>query len=57
LPVLTAGTANGKFKTGQHLKFPDATPMANLLVNVMQAVDIKQESIGDSAGPLSGVNA
>ncbi|MEI9815204.1 MAG: DUF1552 domain-containing protein, partial [Acidobacteriota bacterium] len=57
LPVLTAGSAAGKLKTGQHLKFPDATPMANLLVNVMQAVDIPQESIGDSSGPLAGVTA
>jgi hypothetical protein len=57
LPVLTAGTAAGKFKTGQHLKFPDATPMSNLLVNVMQSVDIPQETIGDSAGPLAGVSA
>jgi hypothetical protein len=57
LPVLTAGSAGGKLKTGQHLKFPDATPMANLLVNVMQAVNIPQESIGDSTGPLAGVTA
>jgi hypothetical protein len=57
LPVLSAGNAGGKFKTGQHLKFPDATPMANLLVNVMQAVDIRQEAIGDSVGPLAGVSA
>jgi hypothetical protein len=57
LPVLTAGSANGKFKTGQHLRYPEATPMANLLVNVMQAVDLKENSIGDSTGPLTGVMA
>ncbi|MEO8100223.1 MAG: DUF1552 domain-containing protein [Acidobacteriota bacterium] len=55
LPVLTAGGAGGKFKTGQHLKFAENTPMANLLVNVMHAVDIPMESIGDSTGPLAGV--
>lgn len=55
LPVLTAGTANGKLKTGQHLKYAEGTPMANLLVNVMHAVDIPQDSIGDSTGPLAGV--
>jgi hypothetical protein len=57
LPVLTAGSAAGKLKTGQHLKFPDATPMANLLVNVMQAIGEPQEAIGDSTGPLPGVTA
>ncbi len=55
LPVLTAGTAGGKLKTGQHLKFAEATPMANLLVNVLHTVDIAQDSIGDSTGPLAGV--
>ena len=44
-----------RIKAGQHLKFAEATPMANLLVNVLHAVDIPQDSIGDSTGPLAGV--
>jgi len=55
LPVLTAGNLGGKIKAGQHLKFAEATPMANLLVNILHAVDIPQDSIGDSTGPLAGV--
>lgn len=55
LPVLTAGSLGGRIKAGQHLKFAEATPMANLLVNVLHAVDIPQDSIGDSTGPLAGV--
>jgi hypothetical protein len=42
-------------KTGQHVKSPDATPMANLLLNVMKAVDVPQDKIGDSTGPIVGV--
>ena len=57
LPVLTAGSAGGRLKTGQHLKFAEATPMANLLVNIAHAVDISVDSIGDSTGPLAGVSA
>ncbi|MEP7353409.1 MAG: DUF1552 domain-containing protein [Acidobacteriota bacterium] len=53
LPVLLAGRATGKIKGGQHLKYAENTPMANLLVNIMQNVDVEQKSIGDSTGPLS----
>ncbi len=55
LPVLAAGGAAGKFQGGRHLKFAAATPMANLLVNILPSVDIPRESEGDSTGPLAGV--
>jgi hypothetical protein len=55
LPVLTAGGAAGKMKTGMHVKSAADTPMANLLMNVLHAVDIPAESIGDSTGTIAGV--
>ena len=55
LPVLTAGRAAGKMKTGMHVKSAADTPMANLLVNVLHAVDIPTESFGDSSGTIAGV--
>ncbi len=55
LPVLTAGTLGGKIKAGQHHKFAEATPMANLLVSMLHAADIPQDVVGDSTGPLAGV--
>jgi hypothetical protein len=55
LPVITAGGAAGKMKTGQHLKSAENTPMANLLLSMMHATGIPMESIGDSTGPLAGV--
>jgi hypothetical protein len=55
LPVLTAGSAAGKLKTGQHVKSAPDTPMSNLLMNVLQAVNIPMESFGDSNGMISGV--
>jgi hypothetical protein len=53
LPVLVAGGAAGKMKGGRHLKYPENTPMANLLLTILDKAGVPQESIGDSTGILS----
>jgi len=55
LPILVAGGAAGKLRGGRHLKYPDETPMANLLLSILHKAGVEQESIGDSAGPLAEV--
>ena len=55
LPVLLAGGAAGKLKGGRHLKYPENTPMANLLLTILHKAGVEQESVGDSTGPLSEV--
>jgi hypothetical protein len=55
LPVLIAGGANGRLKGGRHLKYPEHTPMANLLMTILDKAGIPQESVGDSTGFLSEV--
>jgi hypothetical protein len=55
LPVLVAGGANGKLKGGRHLKYPENTPMANLLMSILEKAGAPQESVGDSTGLLSEV--
>jgi hypothetical protein len=55
LPVLLAGGAAGRMKGGRHLKNPDETPMANLLLSILDKAGCPQESIGDSTGLLSEV--
>jgi len=52
LPVLVAGGAVGKLKGGRHVKYPENTPMSNLLLTILQKAGIEQESVGDSTGPL-----
>jgi hypothetical protein len=52
LPVFVAGGASGKMKGGRHLKYPEKTPMANLLLSMLHKAGVKQESLGDSTGPL-----
>ena len=54
LPNLMVGGAGGQHKGGRHLKYPDHTPMTNLLVTMLEKVGIPQDTLGDSTGPLVG---
>ena len=54
LPVFVAGGANGKMKGGRHVKYPHDTPMANLLMTVMDKAGV-HESTGDGAGILAEI--
>jgi hypothetical protein len=52
MPVLLAGKLGGKFKTGYHLDYKMDTPMANLLVAILDKAGVPIEKMGDSTGPL-----
>lgn len=52
LPVLLAGKLGGKMKTGYHLDYKMNTPMANLLVAILDKAGVPIEKMGDSTGPL-----
>ncbi|MBV9503648.1 MAG: DUF1552 domain-containing protein [Acidobacteriia bacterium] len=52
LPVLLAGGAAGQLKGGRHLKFPEHTPMSNLLLAMLDKLGVEQERFGDSTGKL-----
>jgi hypothetical protein len=53
LPTLVVGGAAGRMKGGRHLKYPDHTPMTNLLLTVLDKVGVPMESLGDSTGKMS----
>jgi hypothetical protein len=53
LPVFVAGGANGQIKGGRHLKYPPDTPMANLLLTILEKAGVHKESVGDSTGLLT----
>jgi hypothetical protein len=55
LPTLVAGGGAGQLKGGRHLKYPDHTPMSNLLLTVLCKSGIPMESIGDSTGLLENL--
>src|SRR6266705_695836 len=50
LPNLLVGGGAGQLKGGRHLKYEDHTPMANLLVSMLDKVGVRQETMGDSTG-------
>lgn len=52
VPMLLAGGGAGRLKGGRHLKFPERTPISNLLVSVLEKAGIHREALGDSTGKL-----
>jgi hypothetical protein len=52
LPLLLAGGGAGQLKGGRHLKFPERTPIANLLLAVLDKSGIHMDTLGDSTGKL-----
>jgi len=52
LPLLVAGSGCGQLKGGHHMKFPERTPMSNLLLSVLDKSGIPMEKLGDSTGKL-----
>jgi Protein of unknown function (DUF1552) len=53
LPGLLLGRLGGKIRTGQHLAYPDETPMTNMLLTLLDKVGVELESFGDSTGRLA----
>jgi hypothetical protein len=53
LPNVVVGGAAGNMKGGRHLRYPDHTPMANLLVTMLDKAGVKEEKLGDSTGLFS----
>ena len=50
LPIILAGGASGKLTGGRHIRNPKNTPMANLLVSILQMFEVEADKFGDSDG-------
>jgi hypothetical protein len=55
LPLLMAGRAGGTILPGRHLRYAPETPMANLLLSMINRMGVSQTSFGDSTGTLRGL--
>ena len=53
LPLVLIGGASGKLQGGQHLRFPDETPVSNLYLTMLDKLDIPVEKFGDSTGQIN----
>jgi hypothetical protein len=55
LPSAILGHANGRIKGGQHLKYPQDSRFADLLVTLFDRNNIPVEKLGDSGGLFSEI--
>jgi Protein of unknown function (DUF1552) len=53
LPTLVVGGGAGRLKGGRHLKYADHTPMANLLVTLLDKTGVEVDHLGDATGGLT----
>ncbi len=55
LPTALIGGGCGKLKGGQHLRYPDHTPLSNVLLTVLDRSAVPVQVLGDSTRVLSEV--
>lgn len=55
LPIVLLGKGGGLLQPGQHLKFPENTPLTNLYVSMLQGLGTGVNQLGDSTGVLPGL--
>jgi hypothetical protein len=55
LPNLVIGGGAGTLKGNRHLKYPDHTPMTNLLVTLLDKVGVPMDRLGDSTGKMENL--
>ncbi|MEO8096347.1 MAG: DUF1552 domain-containing protein [Acidobacteriota bacterium] len=55
LPSAIIGGGNGRIKGNQHLRFPDKTPMGNLLLTILDRAGVNMDKVGDSTTQFSEV--
>ena len=53
LPLLVAGGGCGKLKGNQHLRYPDHTQLANLLLTLLDRAGVPLDKVGISTGKFS----
>jgi hypothetical protein len=55
LPSVVMGRGYGRLKGGQHLKYAQDTPHANLLLTLLERAGLPYEGLGNSSGLLAEV--
>jgi hypothetical protein len=53
LPNLLVGKGAGRLKGGRHIKYPDRTPMTNLLLTLLDKAGVSLDVLGDSTGKMA----
>ncbi len=53
LPTALVGGAGGKIRGNNHINFKERTPLANVLLTMLQRSGVPIEKVGDSTGAIS----
>ena len=56
LPSVIAGRCGGAIKTGQHVRYAEGTPIANLWRSLAMAMGVNVRRVGDSTGLISEIS-
>lgn len=57
LPILLAGRAGGAIASGRHIRYETGTPLTNLYLAMLDRLNVKCDSLGDSTGRLGKLSA
>jgi len=52
LPIVLAGGASGRVKSGRHMRNPKDTTMSNLLLAILGKLGVERETFGDSTAVM-----
>ena len=55
LPTALLGKACGRVKGGQHINFEQRTPLANVLLTMLQRTGVAIDKVGDSTGVIAQI--
>jgi hypothetical protein len=55
LPTILVGGGNGTLRGSQHIALPGPTPLSNLHLTILDKINARQDSFGDSTGTIGGV--
>jgi hypothetical protein len=54
LPTILVGGGNGALKGSQHIELREPTPLANVHLTILDKLNARQDSFGDSTGLIAG---
>ena len=55
LPTSLVGGGCGTMKSGRHVRYPDHTPLANVLQTILEKSGVAGQTVGDSTGALTEI--
>ena len=55
MKAIIVGGGNGKLRGSQHIALNEPTPLANVHLTILDRINARQDSFGDSTGTIAEV--